>query len=358
MKIERLTREGTSFIRLCDEEGTYHYNLGYYSINRWVDDQRLVLGRSKNMYGWNGAEIVLVDLANETETVIITDSNSTESLVFGDLVYYMRGLDLVCYSISTAETRVVMDGEAHGASENVRPAFPHITTDGRYISLQNFPKERGDIHVWVVDTVTGEVEAFTLAPFAPTLWQVGHVMVSPTDKDKVFFCHEGTTQYISNRLWLHEKDKGSRVLVKQRLDEQGDLADCLGHECWCPDGKGLYYVKYPVFGKAPYGLGYVPLDGELTAPDVRFSKYRYWHVCVSPDGKKLASDTIERESGVCVIDLETGEEKCLLHTGPDRTHPTHPHPCFSPSSSRICFQDYREVDGKAQMLGVGIIDLK
>ena len=357
MKFVRETREGTRFLRLCDEEGGYHYNHGYYSMNRWVDDEHLVLSRSKELYQWEGAELVLVDLKRETETLIIDDANRAEYVVFGDLVYYMRGVDLMRYTISTGEKTLVWEGEPHGAKEGHRPGLPHITADGRYISLQNGHDAPANTRAWVIDTETGNCETFLIPPFAPPLWRVTHVMVCPTDKDKVFFCHEGTTQYISNRLWLWEKGKENRVLVKQRLDEQGNLADCLGHECWCPDGKGLYYVKYPVFGKAPYGLAYVSLDGELSAPDVRYSKYRYWHVCVSPDGKKLASDTIERESGVCVIDLETGEEKQYLHTGPDRTHPTHPHPAFSPSSTRICFQDYREENGKAQMLGVGIIDL-
>ena len=357
MKFVRETREGTDFLRLCDDEGGYHYNLGYYSINRWVDDERIVLARSKEMYEWKGAELVLVDLKNETETVIINDNNSGECLVYGDLVYYMRGLDLVCYSISTGEKKVVMVGAEHGADENIRPAFPHITTDGRYVSLQNFPKDRQVTHAWVVDTLTGAVETFTIPPFAPPFWVISHVMVSPTDKDKVFFCHEGTTFYISNRLWLWEKGKASRVLVKQRLNELGNLGDCCGHECWCPDGKGLYYVKYSCSPSKPSGICYVSLDGEMTAPDLRYSKYPYWHVCVSPDGKLLASDSQEGLSGVNVINIETGEEKQYLHTGPDRTHPTHPHPCFSPSSTRLSFSDYREVDGKAQMLGVGIIDL-
>ena len=124
MKFVRETREGTDFLRLCDNDGGYHYNLGYYSINRWVDDNRIVLGRSKELYQWAGAEVVLVDLKAETETVIITDSNSSESLVFGELVYYMRGLDLICYSIASGEKKVVMAGAEHGADENIRPAFP------------------------------------------------------------------------------------------------------------------------------------------------------------------------------------------------------------------------------------------
>lgn len=357
MKFVRETREGTRFLRLCDDEGGYHYNHGYYSINRWVDDDRIVLARSKELYQWEGAEIVLVDLKNETETVIINDNNSGECLVFGDLVYYMRGLDLVCYTISTGEKSIVMEGAVHGGNDDIRPCFPHITVDGRYISLQNFPKERGVTHAWVVDTLTGEVETFTIPPFASPLWTIGHVMVCPTDPNKGFFCHEGSTFYVSNRLWLWEKDKGRRVLVKQRLDEQGNLGDCCGHECWCPDGKGLYYVKYSCSPSKPAGICYVGLDDALTAPDLRYSRYPYWHVCVAPNGKLLAADSQEGWSGVNVINIETGEEKQYLHTGPDRTHPTHPHPAFSPSSTRICFQDYREENGKKEMLGVGIIDL-
>ena len=360
MKFLRETREGTSFIRLCDDEGGYHYTQNYYTQNNWIDDDRLLLARSREFYGWEkGAEVVLVDLKNETETLLIDDANKSiwSVIVYGENVYYMRGADLVHIDLTTGARRTVWQGEQHGATVDLPPQMPHITADGRYINVVTRPASYSSVKAWIIDVQTGESEMVVFPPFSPPFFLPNHIMICPTDKDCLYFCHEGTTQYISNRLWMWDKQKGSRLLVKQRIDEDCHLADCLGHECWCRDGKGLYYIKYPVFGKAPYGIAYVAKDVEAAVPDVRYSKYRYWHVCVSPDGKKLASDTIERESGVCVIDIETGEEKCLLHTGPDRSDPTHPHPCFSPSSRRLCFQDHREVNGKAEMVGVGIIDL-
>lgn len=359
MKFVREEREGVRMLRLCDDE--YNYSEGYYAANNWLDDDHILLARTKDGLDFSHAEYVLVDLKNETETVLITDyqghRQNTQGYVKDGVLYFFVGRDLVAQNLMTGERRTVLSDERAQFSK-VLPDGICMTTDGRYLSAQAICEDYRPIEMWVIDTQTGDFDKQLLSPFAPPFWMVTHVMVCPSDPERVFWCHEGTTQYVSNRLWVWEKGKGSRLLVKQRLSEDGNLRDCLGHESWAADGKGLYYVKYPVGGEPPYGIGYVGMDDALDAPNILFSKYRYWHVCASPDGKKLAADTIERHSGVCVIDLVSGEERCLLHVGgPDRSHPTHPHPCFSPSGQRLSFHDYREVDGKLHSLGIGIIDL-
>ena len=368
MKFVRVSREGTDFICLCDDE--YNYSQGYYAANNWLDDDHILLARTNKTdfertragFDFSHAEYVLVDLKNETETLVISDYEghpaNTQGYIHGSEFYFFAGRDLVAHDLVTGKRRTVLADERAHFSDKLPSEFC-MTRDGRYISAQAIAAVRGPIEMWVIDTQTGDFEKQLLAPFAPPFWVIDHVMVCPTDPSRVFWCHEGTTEYVSNRLWLWEKDKGSRPLVRQRLSDNGNLRDCLGHESWAADGKGLYYIKYPVAGEPPFGIGYVSMEDALDTPKILFSKYRYWHVCASPCGKKLAADTIEGRSGVCVIDLLTGEETRLLHVGgPDRSHPTHPHPCFSPSGAQLSFHDYCEVDGKPVSLGVGIIDLK
>ena len=368
MKFERITREGTSFLRLCDDE--YNYSQGYYAACNWLDEDHILLARTKgidfeharNGFDFSHADYVLVDLKNETETVLIRDYvghvQNTQGLIYGGEFFFFVGRDFIAQKLLTGERRVVLDGERAGISADHVPNEFCITADGRYVTMQAIPNERGPIGFYMVDTKTGEFEYHTIPPFAPPFWVADHVMVNPTDPSLVFFAHEGTTEYVSNRLWLWEKGKQPRPLVRQNLMENGNLRDCLGHESWAADGRGLYYIKYPVAGEPPFGIGYVSMQDGFDDPKILYSKYNYWHVCAAPDGKKLAADTIERESGVCLIDLETGEEKRLLHVGgTDRSHPTHPHPCFSPRATRLSFHDYCEVDGKPVSLGIGIIDL-
>ena len=368
MKFIRKTREGTELIRLCDDE--YNYSQGYYAANNWLDDDHIFLARSKGIhegvsssgFDFSRAEYVLVDLKNETETVVLTDYEghvmNTQGTIFGSEFFYFVGTNLVAHDLRTGARRVVLRGETAGIIEGHVPNEFCLSRDGRYITMQAIAKDRSPIEFWIVDTQTGKFEKHTIAPFAPPFWVADHVMVNPTNPNLVFFAHEGTTEYVSNRLWLWEKGKAPRPLVRQRLSENGNLRDCLGHESWAADGKGLYYIKYPVAGEPPFGIGYVGLEDDFKEPGILYSAYRYWHVCASPDGKRLAADTIEGHSGVCVIDLETGEERRLLHVqGTDRSHPTHPHPCFSPSGKRLSFHDYRTVDGKSESLGIGIINL-
>ena len=164
------------------------------------------------------------------------------------------------------------------------------------------------------------------------------MMINPFDPEQVFFAHEGNTFYVSNRLWLFDTQSGMHCIAKQRLDEEGNLGDCFGHECWAADGQGLYFVKYACSPLPPRGICYVSITGEQT--DVLYGKYPYWHVSAAPNGRHLAADTQSGTfSGVCLIDTETGRECMPIQARTTWSHPCHPHPSFSPDSRTVGFQD-------------------
>ena len=128
-----------------------------------------------------------------------------------------------------------------------------------------------------------------------------------------------------------------KCIAEQRLDTDGNLGDCFGHECWAPDGKGLYFVKYNCSPVGPRGISYVNADGTGQRTAI-YGKYPYWHVCASPDGRFLASDTQSGSySGVCLIDTYSGNEKMFYKAKSNWTHPTHPHPSFNLSGSKVMF---------------------
>ena len=329
--------------RIVDDN--YDYSFGYYTMNEWVDKTKLVLARNpaeKNKDFSGSSELVLIDIEKQTENVICTaEEYGTAAeyfIVYGTKVYYTaQDNGLYCKDVITGEKKLL--------HKEKRVALPHMTADGKFINVSLYPEDTEDANYscLVINLETGEKEKVFEIKFEAPFPCANHMMLCPTDSNKVFFAHEGDTRYISNRLWLWERGKGLRNLAKQKLDENGNLGDCFGHECWAPDGKGMYYVKYPCSPVLPTGLCYVSLDGEQT--EVMYDKYLYWHVCASPDGKYLASDTTGREEGdpefsrVCLINLETGEEKELLKAYITWRHPCHPHPKFSPDTKFLMYNE-------------------
>lgn len=350
MKILHETENGLSIRYITDD--TYHYSFGYYSANKWVDAHRVVLVRSTEpeLKAFSRhAQLVLVDVEAETETVLCDLSPSPDRAYGSGYIegYVVNGCDLYYLQKSAAgdslwhmnvETLATRELYAHPNDLY----FPHITTDGRYLNLEIHPANDRELYTCLrVDTQSGEVETLFQKRFQKPLPEVTHIMISPTDPDTVFFCHEGNTFYISNRLWLYTREHGMHCLAKQRLDEEGNLGDCFGHECWAPDGKGLWFVKYPCSPLPPRGLCYVSTKGEQT--DVQYQKYPYWHVCCAPNGRYLAADTQSGTySGVCFVNTATGQETLVHKAGTTWQHPTHPHPSFNLDSSLLIFHEWKD----------------
>ncbi len=332
MKILKEIIEGYPTVRITDDK--YCYTYGYYSNNSWVDDDRIILNRHLKGEDAKG-QYVLIDLENETEEILPIGDNIftvyTESVVHNDRFYYIKNkTELMCYNVNTREIEKICD-----VLDGFH--FPHITADGKYINFAYYtPEGMGECYVVDVENKTCEkvFEKIFNKPFITA----NHMMICPTDKDKIFFAHEGDTFYISNRLWLYEKERGLHCVAKQNLDENGNLADCFGHECWAADGKGLYFVKYNCSPKGPSGISYVDLEGNQQ--NAIYGKYPYWHVSCAPDGRLLGADCMSGEkSFVCVIDTKTNDEIIIAKVGFNWNHPNHPHPSFSPNTKKIAYHE-------------------
>lgn len=361
---------------ITDKE--YHYCSGYYTSNKWVGNDKVLLMRSKKPdIGMNSnpgdceCELVLVSLDDGSIKVLAGDVFKFEDfMVFEDRVYYSTAYELKEVNITTGKTRVVYKNEYYVGEKSFEKGIggelshiqcPHITNDGKYMSLFICGHQNKTAFIRI-NLGTGEAEKVFEKNF---IWhpldEAKHVMICPTDKDLFFFCHEGNTFYISNRLWLADCRTGNMWnIAKQRLDADGNLGDCYGHEMWAPDGKGLYFVKYSVSPMPPRGICYV--DVQTGKAELLYSKYKYWHVGVSTDGKYLTSDTFlisddnpgAKYSEVVLVDLETNEEILIDKVGTNWSHPTHPHPQLSPDNSKLMYSGITE-DGR---VGVKIAYLK
>lgn len=347
MNITTETKNLTPFLRISDPEE--HITFGYYSNNSWVDDHRLVLARfraedparwdSHNGYG----DLTLVDIRDGSEQELV-ETGVFSYVVHGTTLYYLKPrTTLWAMDLTTGAVREICRGE--------NMDLPHMTRDGRYLCWNGF--REGHIGSgWRVDLVTGEVVRIFEKPFAEPFPEANHVMISPTDPDLLFFSHEGDTHYVSNRLWLARLGEQPRNIAKQRLNEDGDLGDCFGHECWAPDGKGLWFVKYPCSPTPPRGVCYV--DIETGESEVRYTGFPYWHASASPDGRFVAADTQGAPtSSVVLIDLAKGTETELVQAHINWVHPCHPHPMFSLDCTKLCFH---ELDEKGKVT-VGILDI-
>lgn len=336
-------------IEITDDK--YHYSSGYYTVNKWIDKENVVLARSeKQTIGAadvprdDKTELVKCNVYTGEKEVLCNDVMAyQEYLVYKNLLYYVDGERLIRINLDTKEREVIFEKKGI--------CCPHITNDGKVISFY-IESENGGVYTMeardnlkerpveflAIDVESGnELYSFKKSFEKPLNW-AAHGMVCPENPDLMFFCHEGNTFYVSNRLWLYDnKTKNQWNIAKQRLDDDGNLGDCYGHEMWAPDGKGLYFVKYICSPKPPRGICYV--DVQTGKAELLYSAFNYWHVGVSSDGNYLTSDTQTGKdySEVILINRKTGEETLIDSAKTDWMHPCHPHPQISPDNKKIMY---------------------
>ena len=323
------------------EDNKNQYAFLYFTVNNWIDSEKLVVlkngKRTDTEEAFYGAsDLVLIDIKNETETLLVNHFQ------FGGIVWYLLHKNLLFFItdknvlwVKNLDTDDV--DQIYRSLDNQRITGISITNDGRYLGFFSYPKDPLDSSKFYrLDLSNRNLEVLFEKRFEQPFNIANHFMICPTDKDKVFFSHEGNTFYVSNRMWLWENGKGMRNITRQRLDDDSNLGDCFGHECWEQNGKGLYFVKYSCSPIPPRGICYVDTKGNQT--DVLYGKYPYWHVSTSPDGRFLGSDTQSHSySGVVLIDTAKNEEHLLFRADTTWSHPCHPHPMFSPDSKKLCF---------------------
>ena len=334
--------DGAQILYLTSD--THHYTYGYYSNQSWANGDVIIVARSasEDPTKFGAAELVAVDIFREKGWSLgITARGYSEFVVDSELVYYVNSAyELRCFNTLTKAEHTVIT--KNGIN------FPHITANGSHINLSLH--EGGLDRGFVVDVKTGESYEIMAIRFDEPYPIANHHMICPTDPTIMFFSHEGTTQYIPDRLWIAKLGEEPYNIAYQTVSDSGTVLDCFGHEYWAPSGEGLYFVKYSCSPSSPKGVCYVSLD-DIENPEVLYSKYPYWHVSCSPDERYIASDTQSSGfSGVCLIDTESDEEVMLYraHTY-NWTHPAHPHPCFNTDSNVVSFNDYNTENGKVSV---------
>ena len=336
--------EVKEYITITDD--TYHYASGYFTMNKWTNNGDLVLLRSKDEAAMFPNELVRYSVAEQKVIdVLYTNVSGGLSggyLIYNDTAYILTGEKLIALDLNTKKERSV-----YISPQGERWTMPHITNDGKYISLHSEIESEG--HFISINTETGEVYISFEKKFLPPFSTANHGMICPADPDIMFFSHEGDTQYITNRLWIYnKKTREMRNITKQKMDKNSNLAEFFGHESWSPDGRGLYFVKYPQSPLKPTGLGYVDL--ETGENEILFSGYPYWHVGVSKDGNYLSADTMRGcfdgtdLSEVVIADIAEKTETVIDVVHSTGKHPCHPHPQLSLDSRMVVYTIRADTD--------------
>lgn len=327
----------------------YHYSPQYFTENKWIDNDTVILDRwvkKEKFTEKECSQLVKYSLMDNSMELIYEGQNNRH-LVHNGKIYLVNGKELLEVDIATKSQRVIYTLEDYEKGVKQLEEVM-ITKDGKHISMRtgidaiHTGNPNQPAKFTVVEVETGKVVYSFEKSFAPPFHHANHSMICPTNYKRVYFSHEGTTQYIPNRMWIYDDDKKDMWnFAKQNLDADGNVGDCFGHEIWAPDGKSMYFVKYPSSTLEPKGLMHVDVDsGKIKAVA---TSYDYWHVCVSPDNKYLTADTFEPDksdktkSEVVVVDLADGKETVVEIARQGYTHPAHPHPQFSPNSDKIIY---------------------
>lgn len=269
-----------------------------------------------------------------------------------DKLYYSDDNRLCCTDIETAVTEVLWE-----APEGYLFQGPvSSTNDGGYLGVY-WSKNEENSTFGIFDIKNREMKIIRSVLFMPPFAYANHGMICPTDPRLMFFAHEGSCYYITDRLWLMNTENGElRNLFKQRLTEDGANGDCVGHECWKYDGSGLFFVKYVVSPMAPTGIYYTDLEGNARCIN---SDASHWHVAPDRTGEYTVSDTGSAgvESDIMLTNVSSGKTVRLEHIDRWQNHPGHPHPCFSPDGGRVIYT-FKKPDGDLAVAIMNVEDLR
>lgn len=199
---------------------------------------------------------------------------------------------------------------------------------------------------------TGEIGIVATVPF-----QVGHIQTNPWVAGEVVFAWE-TGGKAPQRAWTVRAD-GTELrslypetpfdwITHETVITRDEVALALmGHrkvgtsDAWGPSGTR----------ERPTGLGIVNLrTREFHLAGQTQSGSGLWHVHGSPDGRFAVGDDFERN--IYLLNRATGEMR-LLSTGHKQSAADHPHPSFSPDSTRIEIQSaLLSADGRSMNICV------
>ena len=341
---------GREYIEISDDKYCVAHN--YFTVNSFTSDGKsVVLSTFENDGSTKPpCSYFVLDLeSGKSEYIANSKGWETGSVSYDDKLYYSEENRLYRTDIKTKKTDLLWE-----APENKKFHGPvSYTNDGRYLGVY-WSENEANSTFGVYDTEEGKMNIITEVSFMPPFTFADHGMICPSNPDLMFFAHEGSCFYITDRLWILNTKTGEKHnLFKQRLTDSGANADCVGHEFWKNDGSGVFFCKYAVSPEAPRGIFFCDLQGNAKCIN---SEADHWHAAADRAGLYTVSDTGSAgvESDIMLTNVNTGKAVKIEHVNRWPNHPGHPHPCFSPDGNKVIYT-FKKDDGN---LAVAIMDIK
>ncbi|HEY3329319.1 MAG TPA: oligogalacturonate lyase family protein [Capsulimonadaceae bacterium] len=318
-----------------------------------------------NGYADHGKSLVLVQNIEGKYSLIKYDLETLETSVLTDFAQHEtvgQAHDTFFDIAADANTLVYLADEAVWLLDIDNPDSPRRVfvapegeTLGGLLSIKRdgskllAPVSRDDrFGVFEVDIATCEAKRIIDKP-----WWANHYHYCPHDESWIGFCHEGKTTTVPDRVWayhpVHAPD--GRQMIDQHFDTPADHL-CLGHERWCFHDTSVVVVAYGESESYNRGIFEAFVDGRPKRLISRFD--RDWHVNITLDGKWAVVDTTGPHdepgrswenaghvSDVMIVDMKTGGRQFIARSRL-YSHPSHPHPIFSPDSRWIFYNEADE----------------
>ena len=263
----------------------------------------------------------------------------------GSCCVCFMGSELLRIDLRTREISTI-----YRIPEGFRNHIVSISADGQYAYTSIYEdspeKRQGDsLHDFYVSHPLSKIERISLDGSGhKTVFEennfIAHVNTSPTDANKLTFCHEGKWHLVDHRLWTLDLASGEVNKLHKCPD-----GECIGHEYWFADGKRIGYHGHK---NGTAILGAVSFDGlgdvsyEFPFPTGHIFSFNE-HLIVGDGSRDSAYIRLWRLG-------ENGYEQprvLCFHGSTFKNQDAHPHPRLTPDGMKILYTS--DISGNNQI---------
>lgn len=205
---------------------------------------------------------------------------------------------------------------------------------GGFPDEAEYQKTTSTIHR--LDTVTGRCDEILRTD---NFW-INHVLIHPTNRDLVLFCHEYSK--LPDRMWLLDAATGHYAPIEGQTADQW-----YQHEFWSQDGTRIcFHGGSETDNMVGFCGWYEPATGKYEKAFHQTTGRSYAHYNLHNDGRTMITDGEAHPGCISRVVLQDGVqlfEPLCRHDAYkyDDDQRCHPHPSFTADGARVIFTSNR-----------------